>query len=165
MVCEPGVVLDELNERLADFGRKIGPDPSSGNRATVGGCVANNATGAHSLEYGYIGDYVKGIEAVLADGSVVEFRNDFDPAEEAEPRAGEIAKECFSVLSEGEDVIKRAFDSLPEKQRTALVLCQYHGMSYHEIASIEKVPVGTVKSRIHNGLSKVRDFLKEREVV
>ena len=63
-----------------------------------------------------------------------------------------------------QDFIERAIDSLPEKQRTALVLCQYHGMSYHEIASIEKIPVGTVKSRIHNGLSKVRDILKENEL-
>ena len=80
-VCEPGVVLDDLNKCLAGYGRKIGPDPSSANRAAVGGCVANNATGAHSLEYGYIGNYAESIEAVLADGSVVEFKNDFDPAE------------------------------------------------------------------------------------
>ncbi|UCE99902.1 MAG: FAD-binding oxidoreductase, partial [Planctomycetota bacterium] len=55
VVCEPGVVLDEVNDCLAGYGRKIGPDPSSSNRATVGGCVANNSTGAHSLQYGYIG--------------------------------------------------------------------------------------------------------------
>ena len=64
-----------------------------------------------------------------------------------------------------QDVIEQAFDALPEKQRTALVLCQYHGMSYPEIATIQKVPVGTVKSRIHNGLSKVRDFLIENEFI
>jgi FAD/FMN-containing dehydrogenase len=57
VVCEPGVVLDDLNKRLAELGRKIGPDPSSANRAVVGGCVANNSTGAHSLEYGFIADY------------------------------------------------------------------------------------------------------------
>ncbi len=64
-----------------------------------------------------------------------------------------------------QDVIERAFDSLPERQRTALVLCQYHGMSYHEIATIQKVPLGTVKSRIHNALIKVRDFLKEHDLM
>ncbi|UCE07904.1 MAG: sigma-70 family RNA polymerase sigma factor [bacterium] len=64
-----------------------------------------------------------------------------------------------------QDVIERAFDSLPEKQRSALVLWQYHGMSYSEIASIQKVPVGTVKSRIHNALIKVRDFLKEHDFI
>jgi len=79
VVCGPGVVLDDLNKHLAKFGRKIGPDPSSANWAVVGGCVANNSTGAHSLEYGFIADYVESLEAVLADGSVLEFKNDFDP--------------------------------------------------------------------------------------
>jgi RNA polymerase sigma-70 factor (ECF subfamily) len=68
-------------------------------------------------------------------------------------------------FTELQEVIEQAFDALPEKQRTALLLCQYHGMSYHEIAAIQKVPVGTVKSRIHNGLSKVRFFLKEKELI
>jgi len=60
-----------------------------------------------------------------------------------------------------QDFIERAFDSLPEKQRTALVLCQYHGMSYGEIALVQNCPVGTVKSRIHNALTNVRDYLKQ----
>lgn len=60
-------------------------------------------------------------------------------------------------------VIKSALDSLSEVQRTAFVLCQYHGMSYIEIASVQKVPVGTVKSRIHQALIKVRFFLKEND--
>lgn len=47
VVCEPGVVLDDLNSCLAGYNRKIGPDPSSSNRATIGGIVANNSTGAH----------------------------------------------------------------------------------------------------------------------
>jgi FAD/FMN-containing dehydrogenase/Fe-S oxidoreductase len=107
-VCEPGVVLDDLNGRLAEYGRQIGPDPSSGNRATVGGCVANNATGAHSLQYGYMADYVEGVEMVLADGSVVELRNDLDPAEAEDERLGSIARQCLSILSEGEGIIKKA---------------------------------------------------------
>jgi RNA polymerase sigma-70 factor (ECF subfamily) len=61
--------------------------------------------------------------------------------------------------------IESALDSLSEEQRTAFVLCQYHGMSYSEIASVQKIPVGTVKSRIHQALIKVRDFLKEKELM
>ena len=113
-VCEPGVVLDDLNKCLADYGRKIGPDPSSSNRATVGGCVANNATGAHSLLYGYIGDYVESVEAVLADGSVVEFKNDFDPETAEDERVTSIARECLSVLSDKGAVISKA---LPATKR------------------------------------------------
>jgi RNA polymerase sigma-70 factor (ECF subfamily) len=64
-----------------------------------------------------------------------------------------------------QSVIESALDSLSEEQRTAFVLCQYQGMSYREIASVQKVPVGTVKSRIHQALIKVRDFLKEKGFV
>ncbi len=108
VVCEPGVVLDDLNDCLAGYGRKIGPDPSSSNRATVGGCVANNSTGAHYLEYGYICDHVESIEAVLADGSVVEFENDFDPEQAADDKAATVAQSCISVLSGKEAIIKKA---------------------------------------------------------
>ena len=114
IVCEPGIVLDDLNKCLSGYGRKIGPDPSSSNRATVGGCVANNATGAHSPEYGYIGDYVESTEAVLANGSVVEFKNDFDPRQTEDDRVASIASKCMSILSENEEVIAKA---LPKCKR------------------------------------------------
>jgi len=114
VVCEPGVVLDDVNKCLAEFGRKIGPDPSSANRAAVGGCVANNATGAHSLQYGYIGDYVERVEAVLPDGSVVEFKNDFVPEQAEDIRVASIAEACIALLSENESVIAKA---LPKSRR------------------------------------------------
>ncbi len=114
VVCEPGVVLDDLNNCLAGYGRKIGPDPSSSNRATIGGIVANNSTGAHSLQYGHIADYVESIEAVLADGSIVEFKNDSDPAGIEDEKITSIAKQCMSVLAGKEDVIAR---TLPKTKR------------------------------------------------
>ena len=107
-VCETGVVLEDLNNSLARYGRKIGPDPSSSNRATVGGIVANNSTGAHYLQYGYIVDYIESIEAVLEDGSVVEFTNDFDPEQASNDRAAQIANSCISILSDKEAVITKA---------------------------------------------------------
>jgi RNA polymerase sigma-70 factor, ECF subfamily len=66
--------------------------------------------------------------------------------------------------SELQTILKLALEKLPEKQQTALVLCQYQGMSYGEIADIQKCPVGTVKSRIHNALMKMKDVLKEYDV-
>ncbi len=107
-VCEPGAVLEDMNGQLAEYGRKIGPDPSSGNRATVGGCLANNAAGAHSLQYGFIGDYIESVEMVLADGSLIELKNDFVPSEVQDDRLGSIARKCMAVLSEGEEVIRKA---------------------------------------------------------
>ncbi len=114
VTCEAGVVLDELNRRLAEHGRKIGPDPSSANRATVGGCVANNSTGSHSLQYGHIGRFVERIEAVLADGSVVEFTNAVDTQHQTDDRVGALAQQCWSLLTENEAAIEEA---LPESKR------------------------------------------------
>ena len=98
--CEVGVVLDDLNKHLAKMDRKIGPDPSSGNRAVIGGVVANNSTGAHSLRYGYIAEYVEKIKAVLADGTIAEFMNDVAPAEV-------ISKDCFELLNKNAKLIAK----------------------------------------------------------
>ncbi|MBA7522808.1 hypothetical protein ES705_14928 [subsurface metagenome] len=114
VICEPGVVLDDLNKYLARFGRKIGPDPSSANRAVIGGCVANNSTGSHSLQYGYISDYVETIGAVLVDGTSFELKNEVDPEQVKDDRVASIAKECLSVLAENEAVISKA---LPRTKR------------------------------------------------
>ncbi len=114
IICEPGVVLDDLNKCLAGYGRKIAPDPSSANRAVVGGCVANNSAGPHSLQYGHVADYVESVEAVLADGSVVEFKNGFDPERAVDDVVASIAKQCISVLSDKEEVIAKA---LPKSKR------------------------------------------------
>jgi len=107
VTCEPGVVLDDLNRRLAQSGRKIGPDPSSANRATVGGVVANNATGAHSLQYGHTAAYVERIEAVLADGRTVEFRNGADVRQMRGSGLESIAQQCWSLLTTHQAVIDK----------------------------------------------------------
>lgn len=72
-VCEPGVVQDRLNEALADWGYRLGPDTSTGNRATIGGMVANNAAGSRSLRFGVMADHVEAAELVLANGEVLRF--------------------------------------------------------------------------------------------
>ena len=114
VICEPGIVLDDLNTYLFRYGRKIGPDPSSANRAVIGACVANNSTGSHSLQYGYMADYVETVNAILANGEEVEFCNDFDPEQSDDTKVTSIARKCYSVLSESETVIEKA---LPESKR------------------------------------------------
>lgn len=70
---QPGVVCAALNRAAAPLGLQYGPDPASANRATVGGMVGNNATGAHSIRYGMTSDNVDGIDVVLSDGSGATF--------------------------------------------------------------------------------------------
>ncbi len=70
-VVEPGVVLARLEKALLPYGLQFGPDPASMERATVGGSLGNNATGAHSMLYGMAADNLLEADVVLADGSVV----------------------------------------------------------------------------------------------
>src|SRR4051812_24411715 len=71
---EPGVVLDELNAHLRPMGVRFAPDISTASRATVGGMIANNSSGARSVIYGKTIDHVLEAHVVLADGAVAHFR-------------------------------------------------------------------------------------------
>ncbi|MFC7046254.1 FAD-binding and (Fe-S)-binding domain-containing protein [Halobacteriaceae archaeon GCM10025711] len=71
---QPGVVQDHLDDHLAQWGLKFAPDPASSNRATVGGGIGNNSTGAHSVRYGITDAYTEELDVVLADGSLVHTR-------------------------------------------------------------------------------------------
>ena len=55
---QPGIVLNELNARLAATGLMFGPDPSSGEMCKLGGMLANNSSGPHTLRYGSVKDNV-----------------------------------------------------------------------------------------------------------
>src|SRR6266576_942388 len=66
-----GVVLDQLNDFLRPHGFCFGPDVATSSRATIGGMIANNSSGAHVPIYGTTADHVLSTEIVLADGRVV----------------------------------------------------------------------------------------------
>src|SRR3954452_2006372 len=71
---EPGVVLDELNAHLQPHRLRFAPDISTASRATIGGMVANNSSGARSVLYGKTIDHVLELTVALSDGTVAEFR-------------------------------------------------------------------------------------------
>ncbi len=66
-----GVVLDQLNAFLNPHGFCFGPDVATSSRATIGGMIANNSSGAHVPVYGTTADHVLSTEIVLADGRIV----------------------------------------------------------------------------------------------
>ena len=71
---EPGVILAALNKAAARHGLQFGPDPASAERATVGGVIGNNATGAHSILYGMAADHILAADVVMADGSLATWK-------------------------------------------------------------------------------------------
>jgi glycolate oxidase len=70
-VVQPGVVTFDLQRAVEKQGFFYPPDPASVYQCTIGGNVATNAGGPRCLKYGVTGDYVLGIEVVLADGRVM----------------------------------------------------------------------------------------------
>ena len=70
-VVEPGVVNLHLSQALGPRGFYYAPDPSSQLACTIGGNVANNSGGPHTLKYGVTTNHVLGLEVVLPDGEVV----------------------------------------------------------------------------------------------
>lgn len=71
---QPGVVLDELNKHLEQFGLFFGPETSTSNRCMIGGMVGNNSCGSHSVIYGTTRDHVLELKTILADGSETVFK-------------------------------------------------------------------------------------------
>src|SRR5467141_1230122 len=66
-----GVVLDQLNAFLRPHGFCFGPDVATSARATLGGMIANNSSGAHVPVYGTTADHVVSTEIVLVDGRIL----------------------------------------------------------------------------------------------
>ncbi|MGE5854528.1 MAG: FAD-binding oxidoreductase, partial [Deltaproteobacteria bacterium] len=70
-IVEPGVINLEVTKAIAKDGFFYAPDPSSQAACSIGGNVANNSGGPHTLAYGVTTNHVLGIEVVLDDGSIV----------------------------------------------------------------------------------------------
>ena len=60
------------------------------------------------------------------------------------------------------ELVQRIMADLPEEQRTAIVLKEYHGMTFREIADLVGCPLSTVKTRVYQGLSVLRRELAKR---
>ncbi len=96
---EPGVVLDDLNAALKPHGLRFAPDVSSSSRATVGGMMANNSSGARSVVYGKTGDHVRTQQVVLADGSTA--------------RLGPLSGAALADAQRGPSLLARAYREVP----------------------------------------------------
>lgn len=66
------------------------------------------------------------------------------------------------IRQEFKEELERALNELPDVYRSAIVLCDIDGLSYGEIAEIQKTTIGTVRSRIHRGRKFLRDIAQRR---
>jgi FAD/FMN-containing dehydrogenase/Fe-S oxidoreductase len=82
----PGVVLDRLNAAARPFGLWFGPDVATSSRATLGGMIGNDSSGAHAPVYGTTSEHVSALEVVLADGTAAWIGRDHEALEPFETR-------------------------------------------------------------------------------
>src|SRR6266446_4992683 len=101
------VVLDQLNDFLRPHGFCFGPDVATSSRATLGGMIANNSSGARCPIYGTTADHVISLEIVMADGRV----------ETIGPKHQSLGDECAKI----EDLILAASAEMAERWPPGLI--------------------------------------------
>jgi FAD/FMN-containing dehydrogenase/Fe-S oxidoreductase len=110
---EPGIVLDELNAELAPLGMRFAPDISTASRATIGGMISNNSSGARSVLYGKTIDHVIALTVLLSDGSIVEFG---ERSRDEIPAGDSLEARCYATVlglaSEHADEIDRRYPKI-----------------------------------------------------
>ena len=84
-----------------------------------------------------------------------------DPLEMASDRGPAESIETLVARRELSAVVEEAMALLPEEQRTAIILKEYHGMTFQEIAELQGCPLSTVKTRLYQGLSVLRRHLEK----
>ncbi|PSQ17474.1 FAD-binding oxidoreductase [Halobacteriales archaeon QS_8_69_26] len=118
---QPGVVQDDLDDHLEQWGLKFAPDPASSNRATVGGGIGNNSTGAHSVRYGITDAYTEELRVVLSNGEVVRTREvvldspEYESLASGDSREAEIYRTVRAVVEDNADEIADRYPDLKRR--------------------------------------------------
>ncbi len=79
-VVDPGVIQESLQQLARPHGLRLGPDPSTSTRCTVGGMIGNNACGPRALGYGRMSDNVVSLEVITGTGEILSLGVDDLPA-------------------------------------------------------------------------------------
>ncbi|RBI60503.1 FAD-linked oxidase [halophilic archaeon] len=113
VTVQPGVVLAELNDTLAEHGLYFPPDPSTSTTCTVGGMVANDAAGPHSVRHGTTRDNVNQVRCLLPDGTAGTFERVDGERLDAElardDRIGDLYRTVVDLASKHADEINRRY--------------------------------------------------------
>jgi RNA polymerase sigma-70 factor (ECF subfamily) len=91
---------------------------------------------------------------------VLQIPEDTDPHELAAERGAVESIEDLAARRELTAVVEQAMAALPDEQRTAIILKEYHGMTFQEIAELQGCPLSTVKTRLYQGLAVLRRSLE-----
>jgi FAD/FMN-containing dehydrogenase/Fe-S oxidoreductase len=106
---EPGITVDDLNDRLAIHHLYFAPDPATSRQANIGGCIGNNAAGARSIMYGRTSENLLGVEAAV-NGRAGPRRLWFDQGAAARnPLVREITLAVAEIVQRHERLIRERY--------------------------------------------------------
>ena len=95
---------------------------------------------------------------------IVQTPEGVDPVDMADEQAAPTESvEELVARREMSDAVAKAMAELPEEQRTAIMMKEYHGLTFQEIADLLDCPLSTVKTRLYQGLSVLRRRLERRQ--
>lgn len=118
-LCEPGVIQDQLNNKLLPLGYRLGPDTSTGDRATMGGMLANNAAGARSLYFGAMKDAIEEVTLVLSNGEVILIKSlnesEWNAKLSLNSQEGQIYRTLHQIRNEHAALIQERLPKIPRR--------------------------------------------------
>jgi FAD/FMN-containing dehydrogenase/Fe-S oxidoreductase len=137
--AEVGVTPRELNAALAPLGRRFAPDIHTADTCTVGGVVANNASGPNLFRHGYTRDHLRGLRVVWDTGEVADLRSPPEPLAEAGMRTTEIRSQTAGLLAAHRELLQLS------RPATPFTRCGYqlHDVSTADGLDLAKVLVGS----------------------
>lgn len=110
VTIEPGINYGKLQQTLHTHGRFLPPFPASMEYSSVGGAIANNASGEKSLKYGSTREYIRNLRVVLANGEVIETgrlsKRELSKKMGLTSFEGEIYRALDAVIEENIDIIR-----------------------------------------------------------
>ncbi len=116
---QPGLVLSELNKAAREYGLHYPIDPSTANRATIGGGIGNNSCGTHSGLYGKTVDVVDSMDVILSDGAEFAFRRregrDLAALIDAGGREGRLYRDLRALADRERAQIAERFPDIPRR--------------------------------------------------
>ena len=116
---QPGIILEQLTKQVASHGLQYAPDPTTANRACVGGGIGNNTCGAHSVIYGKTLDHIKELDVVLSDGSRAHFApltaNELEGRLSAGGLEGDIYRGVMRIAAEQQEEIDRTYAKIQRR--------------------------------------------------
>ncbi|MBV7697335.1 FAD-binding and (Fe-S)-binding domain-containing protein [Streptomyces sp. TRM70350] len=118
-VVEPGIVLDDLNRQLAEYGLQYGPRPATHPNCTIGGMIGNNSCGSTAQAYGKVVDNLHRLQVLTYDGVRMWVgrteTGELERLMSGEGRQAELYRGMAALRDRYADLVRERFPDIPRR--------------------------------------------------